>query len=290
MRDFPSCFSENGVQISETTHGSSRNGQNMSACVYQIHMGRGESRMITITWSKNMMGQGFMIEIEDGTKHCLSKVEIKPWLFSKRKGSKNLDVEEATKVDIFWDLSTAKIGPGPEPLKSYYVAVVFDMKMVLLVGDMRKEAYKKTGARPPHSNATYIGKREHVSGKKVYSTRTQFCNNGRIHDISIECDTVRIKDPYLEICIDKKRVMLVKSLAWKFRGNQTILVDGFPLEVFWDVHSWLFGSPITTNAVFMFQSYAHVDKSFPWSSCSSSFRESQLQALGFSLVLYACKE
>ncbi|XP_076904224.1 N-terminal acetyltransferase B complex catalytic subunit NAA20-like [Bidens hawaiensis] len=38
----------------------------------------------------------------------------------------------------------------------------------------------------------------------------------------------------LMIRIDGNPVMQVKCLRWKFRGNYTILVDGLPVEVYWD--------------------------------------------------------
>lgn len=232
------------------------------------------------------MGQGLSIGVDDLSNQCLCKADIKPWLFSKKKGSKRLDVEDG-KIEIFWDLSGAKFGAGPEPMEGFYVAVVFDLELILLLGDMKKDAYRKTGANRPMLNAAFVARREHIYGKKIYTAKAQFCENGQFHDVVIECDTVSLKDPCLEIRVDKKPVMQVKRLAWKFRGNQTILVDGLPVEVFWDVHSWLFGST-TSNAVFMFQTCQAPEKSMPW-SYSQVFRESQLQGLGFSLILYAWK-
>ncbi|KAI4964398.1 hypothetical protein ZWY2020_005847 [Hordeum vulgare] len=65
---------------------------------------------------------------------------------------------------------------------------------------------------------------------QVYSTKAQFCDNGQFHDHVIECDTpLASRTPALQ----------VKRLAWKFWGNQTILVDGLPVEVFWDPNLWL---------------------------------------------------
>jgi hypothetical protein len=60
------------------------------------------------------MGQGLSVGIDDSANHCLCKVDIKPWLFSKRKGSKSLEAYSC-KIDIYWDLSSAKFGSGPEP-------------------------------------------------------------------------------------------------------------------------------------------------------------------------------
>lgn len=293
MRDFPSCFGESGVQIADASSSSSSSAgkgaaQNLVTCLYQTHFS-GRPCVISLTWSKSLMGQGLSVGVDDlSSGHCLCKADIKPWLFSKKKGSRSLDVEDG-KVEIFWDLSGARFGAGPEPVEGFYVAVVFDLELALLLGDMKKDAYRKTGASQSTLNAAaFVARREHIYGKKIYSAKAQFCDNGQFHDIAIECDTVGFKDPCLEIRVDKKPVMQVKRLAWKFRGNQAILVDGLPVEVFWDVHSWLFGST-ASNAVFMFQTRQVPEKSLPWSSYSQNFRESQLQGLGFSLILHAWK-
>ncbi|KAM0888418.1 hypothetical protein ACQ4PT_028367 [Festuca glaucescens] len=150
---------------------------------------------------------------------------------------------------------------------------------------MKKDAYRQTCAVRPALSTLFLARKEHIHGKKIYSAKAQFCGNGQCHDIVIECDSVGLKDPCLEIRIDKRPVMQVKRLAWKFRGNHTIMVDGLPVEVFWDVHSWLFSST-TSNAVFMFQTCPAPEKSIPW-MYSQIFRESQSQCLGFSLILLA---
>ncbi|KAK6130293.1 hypothetical protein DH2020_035965 [Rehmannia glutinosa] len=299
MRDFPSCFGENGVQVADASCSSvvgSKTSQNSVTCVYKCKI-LGKSCLITIVWSKNLMGQCLSVEIDDTSHQCICKVDVKPSLFSKRKGSKCLEVN-SSKIEVFWDLCLAKFGSGPEPLEGYYIAVVFRGEIVLLIGDLKKEAFKKTGAiTASFSNATLISKREHISGKRVYGTKAQFCSNGRTHDIKIECDANCNDDPCLVVRIDSKTVMQIKHLRWKFRGNYTILVDGLPVEVFWDVHNWLFGSNLG-NAVFLFQSSLSAEKLwtgqsvcdspvFSW-SCSESFREgSNLPGLGFSLFLYA---
>ncbi|KAK8329826.1 hypothetical protein V6Z11_A11G353200 [Gossypium hirsutum] len=251
MRDFPSCFGENGVQVADSSSSNtSKNGQNIVLCVYQCQI-LGRSCLITVTWNKSLMGQGLSVGIDDSTNQCLCKVDIKPWLFSKRKGSKSLEAYFC-KLDIFWDLSTAKFSSGPEPSQGFYVCVVANKQMVLLLGDMKKEAYKKTNASPVPLDALFVAKKEHVFGKRVFGTKAQFCNTGRIHDLVIECDTIGVNDPCLVIRVDGKSLMQVKRLRWKFRGNYTILVDGMAVEVYWDVHNWLFGSSVG-NAVFMFK-------------------------------------
>ncbi|GLJ21767.1 hypothetical protein SUGI_0406230 [Cryptomeria japonica] len=296
MRDFPSCFGEHGVQVTEssTSSSNSRMTQNLVTCVYQAKLGD-HSRLITVTWCKNLMGQGLSVNVDDESCPGMTcKVDMKPWLFSKKKGSRSFEVGTG-RIDVFWDLSFAKYGSGPEPLEGYFLAVVSDSEMALLLGDMTKEAYKKTHASPPSGETILISKKEHVFGKKVYNTTAQFSDNGQPHDIMIECHTVGLREPRLSVHIDRKMVMQVKHLMWKFRGNQTILIDGLPVEVFWDVHNWLF-NPSVGNAVFMFQTGLSTEKS--WYKLSSSSilplpttqgLKEESRGLGFSLLLYAWK-
>ncbi|OMO55410.1 hypothetical protein CCACVL1_27253 [Corchorus capsularis] len=298
MRDFPSCFGENGVQVADSSSSNtSKNAQNLATCVYQCRI-RSRSCLVTVSWSKNLMGQGLSVGIDDSANQCLCKVDIKPWLFSKRKGSKSLEAYSC-KIDIYWDLSSAKFGSGPEPLEGFYVGVVADKQMVLLLGDMRKEAYKKTGATPVPSTAVFVAKKEHVFGKRAFGTKAQFCDNGQIHDLLIECDTIGVNDPCLIVRVDGKTLMQVKRLRWKFRGNHTILVDGMAVEVYWDVHNWLFGTSFG-NAVFMFKTFPAADDklwvsqpipnphTLQW-SFSQRYQDSKPQNHGFSLILYAWK-
>ncbi|MBA0715255.1 hypothetical protein Golax_014164 [Gossypium laxum] len=300
MRDFPSCFGESGVQVADSSSSSAaKAAQNLVTCVYQFQL-HGRSCLITVTWTKNMMGQGLGVAIDDSANQCLCKVDMKPWLFSKRKGSKTIDVDSG-KIDICWDLSNARFGSGPEPVEGFYLAVAFDQEMVLLLGDLKKEASKKINisSTPLSSDAVFIAKRAHIFGKKFYGAKAQFCDKGPIHDVVIECDPFDLKDPCLVIRIDSKTVMQVKRLKWKFRGNHTILVDGLPVEVFWDVHNWLFGNAMG-NAVFMFQSCISAEKLWTgdsafdpslltWSSSQKLKDHHQVQGLGFSLILYAWK-
>lgn len=304
MRDFPSCFNESGVQVADsspTSSNSSKASQNLVTCVYQTQF-QGTSCFITITWSKNLMGQGVSIGIRSSKVECICKVDIKPWLFTPRKGFRSSEVD-STAIDIYWDFSSAKFGFGPEPLEGFYLAVAFNQELVLCLGDLQKEVYKKISPSPAASNTVFIAKREHIFGKRVYRAKAQFCDHGPIHDIAIECDTGGINDPSLVISVDSKAVMQVKRLRWKFRGNQTILVDGLPVEVYWDVHSWFFGN-VMGNAVFLFQnqtclsaeklrnSHSMVSSNPPVLSRSGSQRcaeNSRSQGQGFSLILYAWK-
>ncbi|PAN14561.1 hypothetical protein PAHAL_2G419800 [Panicum hallii] len=281
MRDFASCLSHGAVQVAQS---SSSGGQNMVQCAYLARL-RGKTCRVTVTWSKVAMGQALAIAIHDYSNRCLCKTEVKPWLFSKMKGSKVMELDGGN-VEVIWDLSSAKFAAGPEPVEGFHVALVHDLEAVLVLGDLRKEEHQVL-SDASHSDAVMIARKEHIYAKKVYSAKARFVDIGQLHHISIECDTAGVRDPSLEIKIDKKKVLQVKRLAWRFRGNQTIYVDGLPVEVLWDVHDWLFTSS-SGCAVFLFQSGQSMEK-FLLRTCSQNGKEARTHRLGFTLILNAWK-
>lgn len=235
--------------------------QNLVTCQYTTKLA-GSCRNVTITWVKSVKGKGLYVTIDDPSCQYTCKVKMKPWSFWKRYGVKTFEVC-GHKVDVFWDLSNVKYAYGPEPKEGFYVAVVSYDEVVLLLGDRIKEAYKQTKAKPPMIEPTLISRKEHVFGSKQFCAKAQFGESGKAYDILIECQTNTPKDPYLYITVDKQLVVQVKNLEWKFRGNQTVFVDGTPVEVFWDVHNWIFnasGNASKANAVFIFQACAGPDK------------------------------
>uniref|UniRef100_A0ACD5V1K9 Uncharacterized protein n=1 Tax=Avena sativa TaxID=4498 RepID=A0ACD5V1K9_AVESA len=283
MRDFASCLSQSGVQVA---HASSPGGQSMVQCAYSVRL-RGQPCRAIVTWSKVAAGQALGIAVNDSSGRCLCETEIKPWLPAKRKGSKAVDVDGGA-LDIVWDLSSAKFAAGPEPLEGFYVALFFDLEAVLVLGDMRKLGDHKVSSDALPPSPVMVARKEHVYGKRMYSAKAWFLDAGQLHHIiTIECDTSGLKDPCLEIRIGKKRVLQVKRLAWKFRGNQTIYVDGLPVEVLWDVHDWLFGSS-NGCAVFLFQSGKSMEN-FLSRSCSEEETEHLSHRFGFTLMLHAWK-
>lgn len=256
----------------------------MVQCAYLSSL-RGKPCRVTVTWSKVAMGQALAISIHDYSNRCLCKTEVKPWLFSKRKGSKVMELDSGN-VEIIWDLSSAKYAAGPEPLEGFHVALVCDLEVVLVLGDQNNEDHQVL-SDASHSDAVMIARTEHIYAKKVFSAKARFVDIGQLHHITIECDPSGVKDPSLEIRIDKKKVLQVKRLPWNFRGNQTIYIDGLPVEVLWDVHEWLFGSS-NGSAVFLFQSGKSMEK-FLLRTCSQDEKEAPAHRFGFTLILNAWK-
>ncbi|CAA3021294.1 Hypothetical predicted protein [Olea europaea subsp. europaea] len=254
----PSCFRPATTKTITHHHSttalppSSTNNPNLITCLYNTGLG-----LFALTWSRNLFSRSLHLHFLLDNRSSAAAVEendkdftfpslptssfhllIKPFIFWNKQGSKRLDIniKSVKNAYIFWDLSRAKYGAGPEPQTGFYIAIVIDGEMVLLVGDFAKEAYAKTKARNPNRNQTMVLRREHVYGNKLYTTKANF--GGKERNISVDC---RIgDDPRLYMSVDSKRVLQIKHLKWKFRGNERIEVEGVNVLVSWDVYNWLF--------------------------------------------------
>ncbi|KAJ4757582.1 DUF868 family protein (DUF868) [Rhynchospora pubera] len=290
----PSCFSSPAEKPPENP-GSTRSGQSLVALVYRVEIS-GICRLVTVTWCKNLLAHGLSVSIqgsrsesdsddeEDKKFYCAStgmantgtassvgnvknnptcKVEMRPWHFWRRYGSKCFHVD-GTVIDVFWDLKNARFSSSddPEPLSGYYMAVVSDDEVVLLLGDLKKEAFRRSGSRPSLLDPVLVSKKEHVFGKKRFSTRAKFNEKEKMHEIMVECNSCGRNDIDMAIKVDGCVSVLVRHLQWKFRGNETIFVNNLRVQVYWDVHDWLF-SPGPRHALFIFKLEPIMIECFP---------------------------
>ncbi|KAL6888850.1 hypothetical protein ACP4OV_009876 [Aristida adscensionis] len=224
----------------------------------------GVPRQVTAVWSKNLINQSFTVSIDAGGGGADAgegpvshKVELKPWPFWSKKGVKALDVG-GERVDMFWDLRSAKFAASssPEPAAGYYVALVSDDEVVLLLGDGKKDAYKRTKARPSLEDAVLVSRRESVFGRRSFAARARLdARRSKEHEIVVESSLAGPREPEMWVTVDGFVLVHVKNLQWKFRGNETVLVDQAPVQVIWDVHDWLFATP-AAQAVFAFKAGA----------------------------------
>lgn len=301
----PACFSS-GEKVSDDAATVTRSGQNVFMSVYRTKLAD-QCRLITVTWCKNLLLHGLSISVEghEGESQFTCKIELKPWYFWRKHGSKRFLVD-GKPVDVFWDLKVAKFNGETEPSSDYYVAVVCDDEVVLLLGNLRKEAFRKTGCRPSLIDPILISRKEHIFGKRKFITRLKFHDKGGLHEISIECKNrgggggsfSGGVEPEMEIRIDGHLVIHVKHLQWKFRGNESIHLNKARIEVYWDVHDWLF-SPGLRHALFIFKptllSTSSSTFSSPLSSQSQTGSSSSIEGLtacgspDFCLFLYAWK-
>ncbi|XP_010557392.1 PREDICTED: uncharacterized protein LOC104826406 [Tarenaya hassleriana] len=339
MRDLVSCFSENSINVTNPSCSNyssnacispdlSPSVQTSITSIYRITLGSSSPSsprkhvLINVTWCKNntnSTNHGLSIGVfsdENNPSTCL-KLNTTSRFFRKKKGTKVLE-SDLGKIEVFWDLAAAKYDNlgGPEPVEGFYVIVLVDAELGLVLGDSAEEAlFKKLtkGSSDDFSSAIskncLISRQEHFSGNTLYSTRAKFAETGVFHEILIRCsgETEGLKHsthnghhhhhhhhhPVLSVCIDKKTVIKVKRLQWNFRGNQTIFLDGLLVDLMWDVHDWFFrsnqessSSPGSGRAVFMFRTRSGMDSRL-W--LEEKIVKKEQDNLDFSLLIYACK-
>lgn len=302
MRDIVSCFSESAVNVSHSSCSSySSNAcispnlipsvQNAAASLYQVVLSSGTQKqtLIRVTWCRNHAGQGLSLHFGDDPSSNF-KLNTNSRLFRKKKGSKLVESEKNFKIEIFWDLSTAVYDSGPEPIDGFYVLVMVDSEIALILGDITADksfTKKFINSTTPVAKTTLISRQEHCSGSTLYSTKAQFSDTGISHDISIKCggDSEGLKHPALSVFIDKKMVIRVKRLQWNFRGNQTIFLDGLLVDLMWDVHDWFY-NPGSGFAVFLFRTRSGLDSRL-W--LEEKLVKKEQDRVEFSLLIYASK-
>ncbi|KAI3887480.1 hypothetical protein MKW92_010533 [Papaver armeniacum] len=157
------------------------------SCLYTKQKSQADQcRLTTITWLARIYGEN----------HYSCKVEVKPWYFWRKQGSKGFQVDGEAQNSM-GKLNHCQI---------FYVAIVCQDEVVLLLGDQKKDAYRKT---------------------EKFTTRAKFLEKGKSHEISVECNNNNNFggfDPEMEIRIDGI-LAHVKHLHWKFRGNESIFVS-----------------------------------------------------------------
>ncbi|CAH8281730.1 unnamed protein product [Eruca vesicaria subsp. sativa] len=237
---------------------------NLTTCLYQTDHG-----VFYLTWSRSFLGGhslNLFLHSQDyynrssplsfssadlSLSSSLSfHLNLNTLAFWRKRGSRSV----SPKIHLFWDFTRAKFDSGSEPRSGFYVAVVVDGEMALLVGDSVKEAYARVkSAKPPTNPQALLLRKEHVFGARVFSTKARF--GGKIRVISIDCRVD--EDARLCFSVDSKQVLQIKRLRWKFRGNERVEIDGVHVQISWDVYNWLFQSKASGgdggHAVFMFR-------------------------------------
>ncbi|GMJ00820.1 hypothetical protein like AT2G27770 [Hibiscus trionum] len=300
MRDIISCSGKKAVNVSPFSCSSDSSNACISqktsvpsiksavTCVYKVVLSTGMQLFIRVTWSKNQTSQGLVINFGDDDPSTCFKLNTNSRFFGKKKGSKATQSGHS-KFEVFWDLSTAEYDTGPEPVLGFYVVVVVNSEIGLVLGHMGEETITKRlkTNTTEVAKSSLVSRQEHCSGNTHYSTKARFCGTSIVHDVSIRCSGEHqgLNHPVLLVCIDKKAVIRVKRLQWNFRGNQTIFVDGMLVDLMWDVHDWFF-KPVTGSAVFMFRTRSGLDSRL-W--LEEKLFQKEHDTVEFSLLIYARK-
>ncbi|GAB2235845.1 hypothetical protein Drorol1_Dr00026287 [Drosera rotundifolia] len=290
MRNLVTCYSVHAVRVSDSYCSGPLNKsysspklikstQNAVSFTYKTKLSPQKHLFITITWSHRLISQGSSwIKISDQMASALIRNCPDSQQICKSKGTKKFESCNS-KIEVHWDLSNAKFNVGLEPVSSFYVVVLIDGTVGLILGDMVKNIV----AGLPIAEFMLTCQCVEFSGNsKQFLSKAKFCDSGLDHDIlvSFGTDSEGGRNPCLSVLIDKRRVIEIKRLQWNFRGNQVVFVDGILVDVLWDVHGWFFGEG---NAVFMFRTRSCFDSRL-WLDEKKSY-ETDHEKVEFSLMI-----
>ncbi|XP_052173327.1 uncharacterized protein LOC127788765 [Diospyros lotus] len=299
MRNIATCYSEHAIKVSDSyCSGPSKESflspnlipstQDAVTCTYRAKLSTRRNLLIKLTWC-NFTGKGFAISVSDDPSSPF-KFYSGSRQFRKPKGTKNLE-SCGSKIEVHWDLSNAKYESGPEPIDGFYLIVLIDSELSLQLGEIDEEELKVKNlvSALPVAKFSLLSRTEHFSGTNQYSTKAQFCDTGMNHEIVIKCvgEEKGLNNSLLSVFIDRKNVIQVKRLQWNFRGNQTIFVDGLPVDLMWDLHDWFF-NPASGYGVFMFRARSGLDSRL-WLEEKINLEQKEQERVGFSLLVCACK-
>ncbi|KAF8388058.1 hypothetical protein HHK36_026724 [Tetracentron sinense] len=243
----PSCFSN-----PNNLTNSSEMPQSLITCIYQTQLCN-TPIYLTLTWSKTLFSHSLTIHAADSFSITLSLYPSTFTFFRNRPGSKSISLSrhQHHRVKLYWDFTQAEFTKNSaEPVSCFYIAIVSNSRIKFFLGDLREDVLRRSGLPQMHQSAdpTLLSRREHVFGRRNYTTTAQFL--GSKHEIGIECAGGALK-----VKVDGEMGLVVKRLAWKFRGNERIMVGGVDIDFYWDVFNWVTGSGRDGNGygVFVFQ-------------------------------------
>ncbi|XP_040385536.1 uncharacterized protein LOC102701224 [Oryza brachyantha] len=307
VRGFASCIGDGAVRVGACTapsatrtstsssSSSSAAGPSTLSVTASYRVALVSPTQLRLTWAHSPLGPtlSFSLSVSD-----------RPVLVRRRRGSCAVpsgsgddDVESESSavpppppLALFWDLTAARFdaAASPEPLSGYYVvAVAASEEVVLAVGDLAEEFVraKFDGSQIPRARATPFARGERVvvssdAAAITHTARARFAEGGPEHEVSVGCAPGGGGGDELWVSIDGKRAVQARRLRWNFRGNQTVFVDGAPVDVMWDLHGWWFREP-PGCAVVMLRARSALE--------SRLWLEEEAAAPGFSLVVQAFK-
>ncbi|KAL5980843.1 hypothetical protein ACLOJK_028763 [Asimina triloba] len=260
LPSLPSCFHNSISSHTDSISNTSCMPQNLITTVYQTRICKAAAFM-TLTWSKTHSSHSLTINIDSS---FTVSIPISPsslfssFFFGNKPGSKPISLPNHNcrhKPKLLWDFTRAHFaGASAEPVSNFYLAVSHASRIEFFIGDLQEDALRRLGAAPalkkePALLSALVSRREHVFGQRSYATKAEFL--GANHEIVIECagGALRVK-------VDGVVGLVVKRLAWKFRGNERISVGGADVEFYWDVFNWVGGEGKEgggSHGVFVFQ-------------------------------------
>ncbi|MED6151653.1 hypothetical protein PIB30_084504 [Stylosanthes scabra] len=227
----PACFPQPTITSNQSLP------QNVVTCIYQTQLFKSSSSSsstyLTLSWSKTPFSHSLTIYAADIFTTTISLNPSTFSFFRSPHGSKSIYYHQRNrrhKIKLQWNFSRAKFTQNSaEPDSCFYLSISCNGKIKFFIGDIINNL---SNTQEKTFDSILLSRREHVFGSKSYVSKAVFM--GCKHDIEIECSGGSLK-----VKVDDQLRLLVKRLAWKFRGNDKFFVDGVEVEFYWDVLSWL---------------------------------------------------
>ncbi|GAB2228890.1 hypothetical protein Droror1_Dr00023023 [Drosera rotundifolia] len=225
----PICFSNPNAASPQTP-------QKLTTCTFQAQF-FDTPVLLMLTWSKTLFTHSLTIQAAELFCITISLYPSRFSLFGNRPGSKTITQrdQDHRRIKVYWDFTRAVFTrDSAEPESLYYIAITCNGKLEFFLGDRRGFVTKGNGKSMNCRVAepAQLSKREHLFARRTFKTTAKF--NGNTHDIELECT-----GGVLRLKVDGEASLVVKRLAWKFRGNERILIAGMWVDFFWDVFNWV---------------------------------------------------
>ncbi|KAK7337891.1 hypothetical protein VNO77_18480 [Canavalia gladiata] len=301
------CFNQPNTPSSSSS--SSQVPQNVVTCIYQTQLCNSPT-YLTLSWNRTFFSHSLTISATHIFSFTISLNSSSTFSFFRtRHGSKSI---HHRKLKLHWNFTRAEfIQNSAEPESRFYLAISHNGKLQFFLGDLlhdltRRHSVESTTGSGQKNDSVLLSRREHVFGRKSYMSRAVFM--GSKHEIEIECG-----GGVLSVKVDGETRLVVKRLAWKFRGYEKIFIDGVEVDFYWDVLNWVVNG--NGHGVFVFQvgdgsvwpemvsaenklirksvsassvlRWAEENSDCARTSCSSSTTSCATNATTFSFLLYA---
>ncbi|KAL1341648.1 uncharacterized protein LOC107465531 [Arachis duranensis] len=248
----PACF---GQPNTPSSSGISQQLQNVVTRIYQTQLcnNNNNTTCLTLSWSRTLFSHSLTIYAPQTFSITIPLRPPTFPFFRTRPGSKSIYLagrkqKPSQKIKIYWDFSNARFFQNhAEPESCFYLAIWCNGRLELFLGDLIQN-------QQAPCDQVLLSRREHVFGTMSYVSRGVFL--GSKHEIEIECIN---NGGVLRVKVDGEVCLVVKRLAWKFRGNEKIFIDGVEVEFYWDVLRWVVNNSNGGNGnkhghgVFVFQ-------------------------------------
>ncbi|KAG8087648.1 hypothetical protein GUJ93_ZPchr0010g9283 [Zizania palustris] len=251
MREL-SCFGDSSVGIAAAAACDSGRGaldrslKAATTTVYCAALPSGKELFVRVTWTRSASGAaGLAVGFDEALSPSSRCAQAAQHVLQRKHGSRSLVTAAGTAVGVHWDTAEASYASGsdssPEPSGEYYLAIVADDELALLLGagDTARDISRRFGGAAPRCDL--LSRREQRRGAAVaHTTRCRFREGGREHEVAVQA--CRGGEGEVRVSIDGKMVVEVRRVGWGFRGNRAAVVaDGEVVDVMWDVHDWWFG-------------------------------------------------